>query len=208
MEYITVVTGSLEENCHVIYKNNRCVIADPGDNPEKILEEINRLNLIPEGIILTHTHFDHIGGIGGILDKYDIPVYVSEIDFKRIAINDNSSVYYMKYEIPQERVIFVSDGYEIKLSEFKVKVMSTPGHSKGSLCYFVDNLMITGDTLFYQSIGRYDLEGGSFEEIKRTFKDKIMKIKENYILLCGHGENSTLKYELSNNPYIRYFVSN
>ena len=111
----------------------------------------------------------------------------------------------MQGNIAPDMLNFVCDGQEIHLGEMKFKVMETPGHSKGSVCYFIENLMVAGDVLFKESVGRTDLDGGSSEEMKDTFINKIMNLDENYIVLTGHGEPTTIGYELRHNPYINYY---
>ncbi len=204
MEYKTVVTGMLGENCHLIYNDGKCVIIDPGDDAEKIIIEIKNLKLEPLAIFLTHTHFDHVGACAELSDNFNLPVYVSKNDYVR-SNSERESVYHMKGNITPERINFVSEGQEITFGEMIFKVMETPGHSQGSVCYFIDNLMIAGDVLFKESVGRIDLDGGSSEEMKDTFINKIMKLDEHYIVLTGHGEATTIGYELKHNPYINYY---
>ncbi len=204
MEYKTVVTGMLGENCHLVYKNGECIVVDPGDEPEKIISAINDLNLTPVAIFLTHTHFDHVGACSELSERLNLPVYVSEKDYKR-SNAEKESVYHMKGKIKSELVNFVSDGQEIVLGEMKFKVMETPGHSEGSVCYFCDDLMIAGDLLFREGIGRTDLDGGSTEKMKDTFINKILNLDESLTVLTGHGEITTIGYELRHNPYINYY---
>lgn len=204
MKYTKVVTGLLGENCYLIYCDSECVIVDPGDDLEKIVTEINNLELLPMAIFLTHTHFDHVGACAELSKKFNLPVYVSRADYE-CSNSQKESVYHMKGEIDFENLKFVTDDQEICIGKMKFKVITTPGHSKGSVCYFIENLMVGGDVLFRESVGRTDLDGGSPDEMRDTFKNKIMTLDENYIVLPGHGETTTIGYELRHNPYINYY---
>ena len=113
----------------------------------------------------------------------------------------------MKGEIPSEMVKFVSEGDVIELADMKFTVMETPGHSQGSVCYFSDKYMIAGDLLFNQSIGRTDLDGGSPQQMKETFVNKILKLDEKLIVLTGHGDSTTIGFESRHNPYISYYFN-
>jgi len=206
MEYKTVVTGMLGENCHIMYESGNCIIADPGDEAEKIIATVNELELTPLAIFLTHTHFDHVGACCELSEKLNLPVYVSKKDFDRIT-HEIESVYYMKGEIPLEKLNFVSEGDMINIGDMNFKVMETPGHSEGSVCYFADKYMIAGDLLFNQSIGRTDLDGGSPQQMKDTFVNKILKLDEDLIVLTGHGDSTTIGYESKHNPYISYYFN-
>lgn len=168
-----IKVGYLSENCYIIYKDNKCLIVDPGDEKEKIEDFILKNNLKILGILITHYHFDHIGCLDYFKDKYNLKVY----DFKTIG--------------------------NVKIEGFEFGVIKTKGHSKESVSFYFEkeNLLFVGDFLFRGSIGRMDLEGGSVSDMKESIQ-KLKNFKTNPIIYPGHGEETTLKEELENNMYI------
>lgn len=206
MNYKTVLTGMLGENCYIIYNTDKCIIVDPGDEKEKIKKQIQELSLVPSAILLTHGHFDHTGASYDLAKDFNIPIYISKKDYDYIS-DRRESVFYMEKPLTQDMVTFVSDSDILKIADMEFSVMETPGHSKGSVCYFADNLMISGDLLFLGSVGRTDLDGGSSEEMRETFINKIDKIQENFAVLPGHGETTTLEYEKKHNQYMKYYAT-
>ena len=166
-----VITGELDENCYIVESNKNCLIVDPGDNFESIIEEVT-LPVI--GVLITHRHFDHIGALEQILDKYKCQMF----DY---------------YSTEEE---------DYKVREFNFSVIRMPGHTEDSVCYFFyeDKIMFTGDFLFKESIGRCDL-GGSEIDMRKSI-DKIKKYDKDIIIYPGHGSSSTLDYEFKNNIYL------
>lgn len=174
MEVKTVVTGYLDENCYILIKNNTCLVVDPGDDYNKIKEEIGDNKVL--GVLITHSHFDHIGALRNFLTKRSIKI------FKRSNLEENK---------------------DYKIGDFTFKCIYTPGHSKDSVTFYFeeDKKMIIGDFIFKESIGRTDFPGGSDKEMA----DSINKIKEypdDIELYPGHNETTTLGYEKKNNPYL------
>ena len=173
MDIKTIVTGYLDENCYVLSKNNTCLVIDPGDDYDKIVKEIGDDKIL--AVLITHSHFDHIGALRNFLVKKSIKI------FKRSNCEEK----------------------EYTIGDFNFSVIHTPGHSKDSITfYFVDdNIMFDGDFIFKESIGRSDLPGGSTVEMKSSI-DKIKKYPLNTTLYPGHGESTTLEYELDKNLFL------
>ncbi len=173
MEIKCVVTGYLDENCYLIIKNGTCLVIDPGDDYNKIKESIGDNKVL--GVLITHSHADHIGALRNFLTKRSIKI------FKRSNLEEK----------------------EYTIGDFKFKCIYTPGHSKDSITFYFeeDKVMFIGDFIFKESIGRCDLPGGSEIEMKKS----IIKIKEyddNITLYPGHYETTTLGYEKQNNQYL------
>ena len=173
MEIIKVVTGVLEENCYVIKDNNTCLVVDPGDDYPKIEKAIGDCKVL--GVLITHSHFDHIGALRNFLKKKSVKI------FKKSNLEEK----------------------EYNIGDFKFDVIFTPGHSKDSVTfYFKDNnMMFVGDFIFKESIGRCDLPGGSEEEMKLSISN-IKKYPKDIKIYSGHYEDTTLENELKNNPYL------
>lgn len=188
----------IESNCYLVIdeKTKDAVFIDIGGEPKRIEKVVNTLQVKPKFILLTHTHFDHVGGVEEISRKYNIPFYVSEIDDE-----------YVQKKTPVFGRIRKADGYlkdgdVLKFGESEIKVIETPGHTKGGLCFLIDNKLFTGDTLFQCSVGRTDFAGGSMSEIIASVK-KLAKLDENIEIYPGHGGASTIGYEKMANPYLR-----
>ncbi len=175
MEIKTIITGYLDENCYLLIKNGTCLVIDPGDDYNKIKEEIGENKVL--GVLITHSHFDHIGALRNFLTKRSIKI------FKRSNLEENK---------------------EYKIGDFTFKCIYTPGHSKDSVTFYFEeeNTMFIGDFIFKESIGRTDLPGGSDEEMQQSIQ-KIKEYPPETNLYPGHNENTNLAYEIENNPFLK-----
>lgn len=203
MEVVKIVNGKLSENAYLIYDENRIgAIIDPGEQPEKIINEVNARGIDVTHILLTHGHFDHISCTDEIKEKFDAKVYIYEDD--AICLGDPewnlSGRFTDELRLAAANVI-LKDGDEIKVGSMDIKVLHTPGHSKGSCSYIIDNYIFSGDTLFYMSIGRVDLIGGSESDIQESL-DKLKAFPDDYIVCPGHGQNTSIGFEKKNNDYM------
>ena len=176
MDICCVVTGVLDENCYVIKKNGTCLIVDPGDDYLKIKKEIGDNKII--GILITHSHFDHVGALRHFLGRRGLKIF--------------------KRSISSEGIHEVGD--------FKFEVIYTPGHAKDLVSFYFpdEKVMFDGDFVFKESIGRCDLPGGSVEEMKKSLQ-KLLKYDSDIVLYPGHGDKTTIGYEQKNNIYIKEF---
>ena len=195
----TVLPGYFGCNSYILTKDNKtAVIVDCADNGA--FYECERLGLQPVALLLTHGHFDHVGGCGKFYAE-NIPVYCGAGEEDYIFSSENRSVFGGVY-IPDFKIFkTLSDGEKITLGGIEFNVISTPGHTAGGVCYVAEDCLFSGDTLFCGSIGRTDLPGGNFSELKNSLK-KLLSIDRNLKVYCGHGENTTLDYERKHNPYI------
>lgn len=174
MEIQKVITGMLDENCYVLKNGGTCLIVDPGDDYNKIKEVIGEDKVL--GVLLTHSHFDHIGALRNFLTKRNIKI------FKKSSVEEK----------------------EYQIGNFTFQVIYTPGHSKDSITFYfqAEQAMFVGDFIFKESIGRCDLPGGNEAEIKNSL-EKIQAYPKETRLYPGHHETTTLGYELENNPYFK-----
>ncbi len=174
MEIKKIITGSLDENCYVLIKNKECLIVDPGSDYPKIKEQIGDNKIL--GVLITHSHFDHIGALRNFLTKRSIKI------FKRSNLEEK------KYTI----------------GSFTFKCLYTPGHSKDSVTFYFeeDQVMFIGDFIFKDSIGRTDLPGGDAKEMNASIQ-KILAYNNDIKLYPGHYEETTLGYEKENNAYLK-----
>lgn len=197
-------------NTYVIGKiNGDCIVIDMGSTDEKVYEYIDAHYEKVDVLLLTHAHFDHIRGVPKFLkhfkSKGDIPVYLSSED-EPLLQNPTLNSSTMTNEKVQMNIttIPVHDGDEINLKGFHIKVISTPFHTKGSVCYLFDddNALFTGDTLFKGSIGRSDLPTSEPEKAKESL-NKIKELRDTLVIYPGHGPISRLEIEKETNPFFK-----
>ncbi len=199
----SVLLGELGNNCYLITDSatGKAALVDCTDAGSKMLDFIGNADL--EYILLTHGHFDHIGGVKEISEKYGAKVVISSEDAPMLSSGRHSlAAFCGAKQNNTEAGIIVKDGDIITLGETKIKIMATPGHTKGGVCYIADDCIFTGDTLFFCSCGRTDFPGGSFSEIKQSLK-RLADLSGDYKLYPGHDRVTTLAFERQNNPYMR-----
>lgn len=189
MKIKTFVVGDLATNCYVLYndKTKHALIVDPGDEPDKILDFLRSNQLNCSKIILTHCHPDHIMGAGHLKDELSAGVYMSDAELNFFNINVD---HYLK------------EDEKIEALGISLGVLSTPGHSPGSISLVGDSFIITGDTLFCRGVGRTDLPGGSYDELNKSLK-KIMKLSDNFKVYPGHGPATTILDEKKHNDFLK-----
>ena len=206
MEYkiMKLVVGELQENCFILFDENKdAVVVDPGGSSENIIEAIDKNSLNIKYILLTHGHFDHVGAVAALVKKYKAPVYMSKDDraFLESPKEVRASAFGMQIEAADVDV-FVKEGDEIPFSEGTIKVIETPGHTLGSVCYLFENYLFAGDTLFNGSIGRTDFPESNHSLMIESLK-KLKKLDDEIYVLSGHGPESQISYEKMTNPYLR-----
>ncbi|MBS6610036.1 MULTISPECIES: MBL fold metallo-hydrolase [Peptoniphilus] len=206
MEYkiIKLVVGDLQENCFILFDENKdAFIVDPGDSSKNIINVIEKNNLSIKFILLTHGHFDHVGAVAALKEKYNVPIYLSEKDknFLEKPEEVRASAFGIQIE-PAKVDYFVKDKDEIKFSQDIIKVIETPGHTIGSVCYLFKNLLFSGDTLFNGSIGRTDFPESDHNLMMESLK-KLKNLDDDIFVLSGHGPESQMNYEKNSNPYFR-----
>ena len=200
----TLVVGPFEVNNYLVIdeETKEAVLIDAGGNFEatkKVLDE-NEAKL--KCILNTHGHLDHIAGDQEIQEKLGVKVLCHKADeFLVSALKQHLAHYGMpEYEIPRID-IFVEDEQEIVAGNMRFKVIHTPGHSPGAVCYLIDNVLFSGDTLFADAVGRTDLPGGSYDELKNSIQQKLFTLDDDIVVYPGHGSETTIGYEKAENPF-------
>jgi len=205
MKIKTIVVGELDTNCYLVSDDdgNACVI-DPGDEADKIIAEIEKNKLKPAAIINTHVHPDHIGANIEIKQKYNIPIMVHKDDAHMLTPHFSliSSIAGYKFD-SMEPDRLLNDGDEIKIGSLNLKIVHTPGHSKGGISILVGDAAFTGDTLFCGDIGRADLYGGDEKALVKAIKEKLLILPDSTALYPGHGKSSTIGNEKMYNIYLK-----
>lgn len=176
------IGGSLLANGYVIYQRDGgdCYIIDPGYTPRRYVDFVNKKKLVPAGIILTHLHSDHAGAADALHDAFGCPVYMHSAD---------ACVY--RGHVDKE----IEDGFTFDLEGEKLRTLSTPGHTKGSICLLSEKSRVcfTGDTLFDTDLGRSDLAGGSEPDMKRSICDVVDKWDNDIFIYPGHENGCNMK---------------
>lgn len=192
-------------NCYIIgcEETKEAAIVDPGADYDKIEAEIDKLGLTPKFVILTHAHGDHIGALEEVIKNYKTLVFIheKEADMLRNASQNLSTVIFRK-EISVEPNRLLNEGDIIKLGNMDLEIIHTPGHTPGGISIKVDNILLTGDTLFNGSIGRTDFPGGSYDEIIDSIKSKLFKYNDETLVYPGHNSPTTIGTEKRINPFV------
>lgn len=203
-------TSPLNTNTYIVINGDRGFVVDPGGDPEKIRDIFRKERAKLDAVLLTHAHFDHIGGVSQLVkfscQDQELPsdpkVFLHKADRDKISSYKNMGfamgVRVEKF-LPD---ILLNGGESLRICGLDVKALHTPGHSKGGACYIVNDRIFVGDTLFFMSYGRYDFYDGSFSELKNSIVNKLFRLKGNYTLLPGHGEPTSLDFERANNPIL------
>ncbi|MCR4721125.1 MAG: MBL fold metallo-hydrolase [Lachnospiraceae bacterium] len=206
MQIVKRTVGDVETNCYVVVNKSlgECFIVDPGDEEEILFDAIEETKAIPKAILLTHGHFDHIYSVEPIAKKYGIPVYASEKEAALLAEPEmNCSAYYGR-EVSVIPENYIEDGDVFEVAGFKIKGIYTPGHTKGSMCFYIEDehTLFSGDTLFKGSVGRTDLPTGNTHLLLESLRDKIIVLPPETLIYPGHGPETELGYEKRNNSYM------
>lgn len=194
----TYPLGEYGANCYLVIndKNREGIVIDPGANGAGLIKEIEKLTYNIKGILLTHAHFDHIGGVKELKDKYNIPVYVNQGEV------DNSKVDNNVYSKLPNDCSLINDGDVLNIGGINIKCLHTPGHSKGGMCFLIEDSVFTGDTLFQGSIGRTDFISGDFKTLIDSIQKKLITLDGDTKVYPGHGPSSTIMYERMRNPFL------
>lgn len=207
MEYKTIPTGPIDANCTILWEDPGAAwIVDPGADAADLIAFCEEKGLTPAMVVFTHGHFDHIGGVAGLLEKWPgLPVHIGPADAGWAFTERNSWMpYYMPVEKPGTLAADLEDGVELEAGGLKAKVVATPGHTPGGVCihFEKEKLLLTGDTLFAGSCGRTDLPGGDMRVLGESLKRLAGMDPENKVI-AGHGGATTLAVELATNPFLR-----
>lgn len=213
-KYFHLYTGPLDVNTYIVINGNVGFVVDPGGDAQEIYSIFQKQKAKIEAILLTHAHFDHIGGVAELCriaskgeDGKENPQNAPTVFLHKDELEKIGSYKNMGFSMNANPEKFVPDillkgGETLKIAGLDVKVIHTPGHAKGSVCYVVSNKIFVGDTLFFMSYGRTDFYDGNAKDLKNSIVNKLFALKGNYTILPGHGEPTTLDFERVNNPVL------
>lgn len=196
-----IVVGLLESNCYLAGDKDtkEIFIIDPGGDCDRIKKVIDKGGLKPKAVINTHGHGDHIGAN----EEFGIPVWIHRLDAGFLtdpSKNLSGAIGFFLKLKPASRLL--EEGDILEIGKHALEVIHTPGHTPGSISLKGDGVVFTGDTLFCEGIGRTDLAYGSEKDIRRSIKEKLFTLDDDYVVYPGHGQSSTIGNEKNNNPYI------
>ena len=199
----TLVLGQLQANCYIVHGSDSktCCVIDPGDSPVRVLTRVAELGLKIDSILLTHGHFDHVGAAKAIAEATGCRLWLHQGDYSMASTPMNDYLYPL-HDAEYPVVDFCEEGQNIHAGGLTFTVLSTPGHSWGSVCYRCEDRLFTGDTLFAGGCGRTDLPGGNWANILESLR-RLAGLEADLSVYPGHGESTTLAEEKRYNPYLR-----
>ena len=200
-----IVLGMVSTNCYFIYReeDKKAIVVDPADSGEYLYQKLQENGISVAAILLTHGHFDHIMGCNELRKASGAKIYAcsEERDVCENTHNNCSEQTGRLYTVVADE--YVPDGGEIEAAGMKCRLLHTPGHTKGSCCYYFEEagVLISGDTLFAGSVGRSDLPTGSEGTLIRSIKNKLSELPGEVTVYPGHGDSTTIEYESKYNPF-------
>jgi len=199
-----LVVGPLENNCFIVAdeKIKECIVIDPGDEPDRILDLIKENDFQVKYIVCTHAHFDHIAAISEIKEATRATIVIHRDDVGIYnSSKEHARLWGFELESQPAPDRFVSEGDSVEVGDLRFEVLHAPGHSPGGICLYGEGIVITGDTLFAGSVGRTDLPGGDIRKLKQSFK-RLMSLADEVRVLPGHGPESTIGRERADNFFV------
>ena len=195
--------GMLGNNTYFLHKDGEydCIIIDPARDGEMLVTRLREKGLTIKAIFLTHAHFDHILGVEGIKKLCDAPIYGGKKDVEGFLDPELNQSVKVNKQISIKLDHELEDGDEITVGSMKCKVIATPGHTPGGVCFYFedDNILFSGDTLFYETYGRTDFENGSSADMRKSV-ERLLKLPEETKVYPGHNDFTTIEHERKYNP--------
>lgn len=202
-----IVVGSFQENCWVIgnRRTGEAICVDPGDEPDEVLAMARDMGVRIKYIANTHAHIDHILGVGAIREATGAKFLLHAGDLELARNTASTAKGWMGMDIPNppDPDAFLDDNDAIDVDGLKLTVLHTPGHTRGSVCFYANGIVFAGDTLFQGSIGRTDLPGGDYDEEMASIVERLLLLPDETIVLPGHMDRTTIGHERQRNPYVR-----
>lgn len=197
--------GAMGTNCYILDGGlGKCAVIDPGADIERIISAVKSKGLAVESVILTHAHFDHMLALEELRMLTGAPLFIHKDDAELLSDCDKNLLHrYADIDIPPRPAeMLLADGDTVTVGDETVTVMHTPGHTPGSICLIFGDTVISGDTLFRESIGRYDFPGGDYDVLMQSL-ERLKSLDGERRILPGHGASTTLSYEKEHNLYLQ-----
>ena len=201
MKILTMPVGPIMTNCYILCDEEAgvCTVIDPGEEGDRIAHAVKKTGCELQYVLLTHGHYDHFTGLDALLSHYDVPVYINERDVTDKRGNPYSLLF---PRLDDKHQRYYDEGDELQLGNLTIRVLATPGHSRGSVVLLVEDVMFAGDTLFRSSCGRTDFPGGDYVAILHSL-GRLGHLEGDYHVYPGHERDTTLNAERQFNPYLR-----
>lgn len=200
-----MVLGSCQTNCYFLYREDgkECIFIDPADQGANIYKALNQNGFQVAGILLTHGHFDHIWGAKELRELSGAKLYALEEERELLQDSHKNISAQVGRPYTVDADVYVKDGEEITLADMTFQVIATPGHTGGGCCYYFKEagFLVSGDTLFQESVGRTDFPTGSMGTLIRSIKEKLFVLPEELSVYPGHGDSTTIGHEKKYNPF-------
>ncbi len=197
--------GPIQANTYIVFDENtkEAIVIEASGDANSIKAEIDALGAKLKYVLLTHGHFDHVFAVNDVKILYpDVKVFINKEDEVLIQNVSLQCAHFGIDGIEKPRIDeYINENTKLFLGDIEIKIIHTPGHSKGSVCYLLGENLFSGDTLFFEEIGRCDLFGGSFSEIEKSIRNKIFILDKNITIYPGHGENTSIEHEIKFNAY-------
>lgn len=206
MKLYRMPLGALGTNCYIVVdeSNQHCLVVDPGGEGERLVALLKEKGLQPEAVILTHGHGDHIGGVQAVVDEFKVPIYINKGDEEFLTNSElNLSAAIGQPVKVTGDVRLIKEDDVITLGDHKFTVIETPGHTPGGVCFYGEGLVLAGDTLFQESIGRTDFPRSSYDDLIEAVRTKLFALPEETVVYPGHGPETTIGHEKIYNPFVR-----
>ncbi len=201
-----MMLGVCQTNCYFVYRegSSKVIFIDPADYGDQIYKAMKDNGFEVAAILLTHGHFDHIWGCSRLRQLTSAPVYAYEGEEEVLLSSDLNVSAGAGRACTVKANTLLKDGEEVTIEGMTFKLIATPGHTQGSCCYYFEeaNMLISGDTLFEESVGRTDLPTGSMSTLVRSVKDKLFELPDDVVVYPGHGDSTTIGHEKKYNPFI------
>lgn len=200
-----IVSVDNNQNCYIVYDDSlEGIVIDPGSDGEEIFDKIKKLGIRIKYILLTHCHYDHIEGLGILRKLTGAEVVASfECNLGIQSASINLSMLFSDQISEEPADLIINDSDIIKAGNMEIKVITTPGHTKGGVCFLIDNELFSGDTLFLRSVGRTDFPGGSSDTLIKSIKEKLYILDDDTIVHPGHGNDTKINYEKRYNMFVK-----
>lgn len=202
----SLVLGVVETNCYIVSNVNtmEAIVVDPADNANTINEYLKVNDLVCQGILLTHGHFDHIMAAKQLAELTGVKIYAHEAEEQLLKLPEYNASSHVGLRLSLIPDTFLKDQEILRLAGFTIKVIHTPGHTAGGACYYFvgEDVLISGDTLFHEDIGRSDLPTGNGKVLVESINNKLMILEDQVKVYPGHGVSSTIGHERQNNLYL------
>lgn len=207
-ELKTLIVRLVQTNCYILSLDKDCILVDAAGDGLEILQYIKNNSLNLKTILVTHGHYDHIEALDLLHKEFpDVKIYACDAEREVIEDKTKSLMDHELDSATQNAITYITDGTIIKTLDLDIKFINTPGHTIGSGCFYIEklNILFSGDTLFKDTYGRYDLPTGSAKQIAKSVAIELMKFNDDLVVYPGHGFKTTIGHEKENNDIIKYY---